>query len=158
MLTRPWEDRGGRRGRQDRAPVPRNATLLLPGGHSPDLSEGLEIPNDQLLRQRITPYQFIRWKQGICSAASDEQVTDTCPSPPSTDPPLSRGKVLQCRSLFWMCACLDLHVIAGAFLEVKKSLYLPDSETDNMLFTEKGRKKKPKLTKRLRSARHLPMS
>lgn len=146
-------------GEQDRAPVPRNATLLLPGGHSPDLSQGLEISNDQLLRQRITPYQLIRWKQGICSAASDEQVTDTYPSPPSTDPPLSRGgKVLQCRSLFLICACLDLHVIAGAFLEVKKSLYLPDSETDNMLFTEKGKEKKPKLTKRLQSARHLPMS
>lgn len=46
-------------GEQDRAPVPRNATLLLPGGHSPDLSQGLEIPNDQLLRQRITPYLWI---------------------------------------------------------------------------------------------------
>ena len=141
-------------GEQDRAPVPRNATLLLPGGHSPDLSQGLEIPNDQLLRQRITPYQLIRWKRGICSAALDEQVTGTYPSPQSTDSPLSRGKVLQCRSLFLICACLDLHVTAGAFLEVN----LPDSETDNMLFTEKGKEKKPKLTKHLRSARHLPMS
>lgn len=141
MLTRPWEDRGGRRGRQDRAPVPRNATLLLPGGHSPDLSEGLEIPNDQLLRQRITPYQFIRWKQGICSAASDEQVTDTCPSPPPTDPPLSRGKVLQCRSLFWMCACLDLHVIAGAFLEVKKAFIFLTRRPTTCYLLRKGEKR-----------------
>ena len=57
-----------------------------------------------------------------------------------------------------ICACLDLPVIAGAFLEVKKSLYLPDSETDNMLFTEKGKEKKPELTKHLLGARRLPMS
>ena len=124
----------------------------------PDLAYDLEIPSDQLLRQRITPNQFVRCKWGICSAASDEQVTSTCPSPASTDPPLSAGRVLQCRSLFLICACLDLPVIAGAFLEVKKSLYLPDSETDNMLFTEKGKEKKPELTKHLLSARHLPMS
>lgn len=81
-------------GGQDQAPVPRNATLLLPGGYSPDLAYDLEIPSDQLLRQRITTNQFIRCKWGICSAASDEQVTSTCPSPASTDPPLSAGRVL----------------------------------------------------------------